>query len=215
MAANVAVTYTFTNGTAADAAQVNQDFTDIVSWINTNAVHLDGSKVFTGAPSYASDPVSANQLCRKSYVDGYIGGATLVKVKLQRAAAQSFTSTSVMSDITWDTEDSDASGFIAAPGATLTVPAGCAGWYQIGATTTWASATPNTVFRILLNGTRLELQSSMSVEGVTLGTVATERYGIGPLYLAVGDTLKFQASQTSGATINLTNARLLMFRISD
>lgn len=70
MATAASVTYTFTVGTAAVAAQVNQDFTDLVTWINTNAVHLDGSKAFTAVPSGpASDPTSDNQLARKAYVD--------------------------------------------------------------------------------------------------------------------------------------------------
>jgi hypothetical protein len=64
------VTYSFTVGTAAVAAQVNQNFTDLVTWINTNATHLDGSKPFTSVPSGpAVDPSSDNQLARKAYVD--------------------------------------------------------------------------------------------------------------------------------------------------
>lgn len=74
MAANVAVTYNFVAGNPAVADNVDQNFADIVTWINTNAVHLDGSKAFTGAPSYAADPTSANQLARKSYVDSVSGG---------------------------------------------------------------------------------------------------------------------------------------------
>lgn len=69
MAANLSVTNTFSNGTTADAIEVNTNFTDIETWINTNAVHLDGSKAFTAAPTYAADPTSNNQLCRKYYVD--------------------------------------------------------------------------------------------------------------------------------------------------
>lgn len=70
MAANVSVTYNFVAGTPAVADNVDQNFTDIVNWINTNAVHLDGSKAFTAVPSGpAADPTSANQLTRKAYVD--------------------------------------------------------------------------------------------------------------------------------------------------
>jgi microcystin-dependent protein len=74
MASNVAVTYNFVVGTPAVADNVDTNFNDLVSWINTNAVHLDGSKAFTGAPTYAADPVSANQLARKAYVDSVSGG---------------------------------------------------------------------------------------------------------------------------------------------
>ncbi len=70
MAANVAVTYNFTAGTPAVADNVDQNFADIVNWINTNAVHLDGSKTFSSIPSGpASDPTSDNQFARKAYVD--------------------------------------------------------------------------------------------------------------------------------------------------
>lgn len=73
MAANVSVPNSFTNGTTADAPAVNANFSALVTWINANAVHLDGSKAFTGVPSGpASDPVSANQLTRKAYVDAKI-----------------------------------------------------------------------------------------------------------------------------------------------
>ena len=72
MASNAAVTNTFSNGTTADAPAVNQNFTDVVTWINTNAVHLDGSKAFTSVPSGpATNPTSANQLTRKAYVDSF------------------------------------------------------------------------------------------------------------------------------------------------
>lgn len=70
MASNVSVTYNFVAGTDAVADNVDTNFNDIVSWVNTNAVHLDGTKAFTGIPSGpSSDPSSANQLTRKAYVD--------------------------------------------------------------------------------------------------------------------------------------------------
>lgn len=71
MAANVGVTYNFVSGTPAIADNVDQNFTDLVTWINANAVHLDASKAFTAVPSGpAADPTSANELTRKAYVDG-------------------------------------------------------------------------------------------------------------------------------------------------
>lgn len=76
MAANVAVTYNFVAGTPAVADNVDTNFADLVTWINTNAVHLDGSKAFTGAPTYGSDPSSANELARKAYVDTKMSAVT-------------------------------------------------------------------------------------------------------------------------------------------
>jgi microcystin-dependent protein len=73
MAANSSVTYNFVAGTPSVADNVDQNFTDLVNWINTNAVHLDGSKAFTAVPSGpATDPVSANELARKAYVDAVL-----------------------------------------------------------------------------------------------------------------------------------------------
>lgn len=73
MAANSSVTYNFVAGTPSVADNVDQNFTDITTWINTNAVHLDGSKAFTAVPSGpAVDPTSANQLARKAYVDSLL-----------------------------------------------------------------------------------------------------------------------------------------------
>jgi microcystin-dependent protein len=73
MATAVSVTYNFVAGTPSVADNVDQNFTDLVTWINTNAVHLDGSKAFTAVPSGpATDPVSANELARKAYVDAVL-----------------------------------------------------------------------------------------------------------------------------------------------
>ncbi len=78
MASNATVTNTLVDGQPNAAAPVMQNFNDILTWINTNAVHLDGSKAFTGVPSGpASDPVSANQLARKAYVDAVLPAGML------------------------------------------------------------------------------------------------------------------------------------------
>lgn len=65
--------YTFTADTDAVASQVNTNFDDIVSFINNQLVHLDGSKTMTGILTLpASDPVSSNQAARKAYVDAQV-----------------------------------------------------------------------------------------------------------------------------------------------
>lgn len=94
MAANVSVPNTFSNATTADAAQVNANFAALVAWINTNAVHLDGSKAFTAVPSGpATNPTDVNHLTRKAYVDGFfpvvtanIADASISTAKLQDSA---------------------------------------------------------------------------------------------------------------------------------
>lgn len=68
--ATASVSYTFVNGDPNDGPQVSQNFTDLVTFLNNSVVHKDGSTTMTGALVLpASDPVSANQATRKSYVD--------------------------------------------------------------------------------------------------------------------------------------------------
>ena len=67
--ATAAVTYTFAAG-AAVAAQMNQNFTDLVNFINTNCIQKDGSLAMTAALTLVgSDPVNDNHAARKVYVD--------------------------------------------------------------------------------------------------------------------------------------------------
>jgi hypothetical protein len=70
MAANVGVSHNFVQGTPSVADDVDDNFTDIVTWINANATHLDGSKAFTGVVTLAGvDPSLPNHAVRKAYVD--------------------------------------------------------------------------------------------------------------------------------------------------
>lgn len=177
MAANVAVTYTYVNGTAADGTQVNQNFADIVNWVNTNAVHLDGSKAFTGAPSYAADPVSANQLCRKSYVDGL---ASRLAARLRRVAASPSIADSGTYDIIWDTEDEDTNNFGAA-GSTITFST--AGIYHISAVGFTSSNGKGSAALVTLTGTVTQMGSTSSLyeisAGATMKVTFTNATGFG------------------------------------
>lgn len=73
MASNATVTYSFVQGTPANASDVNTNFSDLVTWINTNATHLDGAKAFTGLVTLpATTPTNANHATRKGYVDALV-----------------------------------------------------------------------------------------------------------------------------------------------
>lgn len=73
--ADVSVPNTFSDGTTADADEVNANFDALVSWVNTNAVRTDGSKVFTAhASGPSTDPSTDDQYSRKAYVDDKAGG---------------------------------------------------------------------------------------------------------------------------------------------
>lgn len=68
--ATASLTHNYIAGTLAKASEVNQNFTDLVGFINTEAIHRDASIAFTGIPSGpASDPTTSNQFARKEYVD--------------------------------------------------------------------------------------------------------------------------------------------------
>lgn len=67
--ATAAVTYSFTAGTPAVASQVNTDFSDLTTFLNTNVVHKDGSVTMTGGLTLPdAEPGSDNQATRRKYV---------------------------------------------------------------------------------------------------------------------------------------------------
>ena len=66
---------TFNNNTTADATEVNANFTEIESFVNTNVIQKDGSVAFTAVPTGpGTDPTSDNHLARKAYVDEFAKG---------------------------------------------------------------------------------------------------------------------------------------------
>jgi hypothetical protein len=75
----VSKTYTFVSGTPILAAEANQNFNDIVDYINGEVIVRDASKAFTVIPSGpGTDPTTANQFARKQYVDN----ADALRVKI-------------------------------------------------------------------------------------------------------------------------------------
>lgn len=68
--ATAAVSNVFTNGSNADAVQVNSNFTSVVNFLNTDVITRDAAIAFTAVPSGpATDPTTDNQFTRKYYVD--------------------------------------------------------------------------------------------------------------------------------------------------
>lgn len=56
--ATASVTNSFVNGTTADATEVNTNFTDLVTFLNSSVVHVDGSKAMTGALAMGSSKIT-------------------------------------------------------------------------------------------------------------------------------------------------------------
>lgn len=69
----VSKSHIFVPGTDIEAAEVNQNFDDVVNYVNAEAIVRDASKAFTAIPSGpGTDPTSPNQLARKQYVDQHV-----------------------------------------------------------------------------------------------------------------------------------------------
>jgi hypothetical protein len=69
--ATLSVTYAnFVNGTPSDADEIDQNFSDIVTFVNANVIHKDGTIAMTGKlSSDGTDPTADNHMARKAYVD--------------------------------------------------------------------------------------------------------------------------------------------------
>jgi microcystin-dependent protein len=75
----VSVPYTFQNGTAADADQVNQNFDALVDYVNTEVPLLTGERSYTGALDFANfkalrvgTPTEPTDGANKQYADSVI-----------------------------------------------------------------------------------------------------------------------------------------------
>lgn len=85
--ATSSVSYTFAAGETIASAKLNQNNTDLVNFLNNQVVHKDGSTTMTGALTLpASDPVSANQAARKSYVDSSLSASMPIGSMVQYIA---------------------------------------------------------------------------------------------------------------------------------
>jgi hypothetical protein len=132
------------------------------------------------------------------------------QVLLRRNANQSIPATT-LTDISWDTEDSDPDGFITAPSTTLTVPSGLGGLYActVGLT---SSANPGAAgFGQIVPGAASAIRFSLG-GGNAVGAWQ-DRVGttwVGPLNAA--ETLKVSVFQDSGAAANFTGY-LRLYRI--
>ena len=169
-----------------------------------------GTTTAKGVPypvSGDNNNVPGDMLGLANWLDANLPHAPAKWVKLRRVAAHSIGGS--LTDITWDTEDSDTSGFIAVPAITLTVPAGAAGWYMMGYQYTWSSNPGPGGYRLYFNGgTDIVSNGQQFTTGSGLGI-----YGwLGPVYMAVGDTIKSSVFQTNSATLT---GRFMMSRICD
>lgn len=191
--ATASVTNTLVALTLAEASDVNQNFGDLVTFLNSSTMHRDASSAFTAVPSGpATDPSSDNQLARKAYVDGQFGMVTY----------SGPTNTSTTPAEVFNSFSSVIARGITATATGLTVVT--AGWYDVGIDLRWNANN---------NGDRRNV--GLRYNGSTVGAASndsittTSLFGVGlhigrPMNLAVADTLGVSYSQNSGTLLNCT-----------
>lgn len=130
--------------------------------------------------------------------------ASQPKLKLALTGDQSIAN-STATAISWDTETSDLWGLYPGSGSTITIPAGYAGVYVIGARGVWAADPTAGQMDVYLN-------SVQRTSTITTGSNLTSFQGFTP-YLAVGDTVQIYVKQTSGGALNISTGSLWMERI--
>ncbi len=126
--ATASVTYALSNGTTADASQVQTNFTDLVNFCNSSVVHKDGSQAMSGLLTlHAADPSSSNHATRKLYVD------TKGQQAIRTSQVATPSGTSVAGSLTLATVN------ITDPGYSIYVEGhGSVAAFSTGQTTAWA-----------------------------------------------------------------------------
>jgi hypothetical protein len=87
--ATAAVTYSFTDATPAEAAEVNTNFNDLVNFVNSDVVHADGTVAMTGALTLPGAPTLGTHATTKTYVDA--ADVTASGNKARRIAGNTYT----------------------------------------------------------------------------------------------------------------------------
>lgn len=212
MASDVTVPNNFVTGTPSVADDVDANFTAITTWINTNAVHLDGSKPFTAVPEGPSgtDPTSANQLTRKAYVDAKAD--TRVGCTLRTVTAQTFP-VSATTAVAWDTEVADTNGFYSGSGS-ATIPVGYAGLYAVSVTFYGIGG---------LSANSASVRPELAVSGTAATPIefavasagsSTQRTLSIVLPLAEGVTVVPRMKNDSGSTAITSKCEMFLYRVS-
>jgi len=190
--ASLSIPNSFTNGSNADALQVNANFAAVATFANTEAVQRDASVAFTAVPSGPGvDPTTVNQLTRKSYVDAKVAAYVPAagSIALSQLAANSVDSSKIV-------DASIAGGDIAA--ATIT------GSNIAGATIAGSNIAANTV-----TAANTTFGGAWVSTGLTYGNITG---GGGTCFvMAMGKTLFFRVEITAGTC---TGAGLVTFNIT-
>lgn len=73
--ATATVSHVMVANTTALASETNTNFTNLLTFLNTDVIHVDGSKAMTGELTLSGAPTANNSAARKLYVDDSVAAA--------------------------------------------------------------------------------------------------------------------------------------------
>lgn len=194
--------------TATDA---RLDAIEANNWVTAARIAVDSvstNKIIDENVTTAK--IAGNAVTTAKILDGNVTYAKLaapVEVRLRRAAVQAIGS-GLTANISWDTEDTDTTGFITVTSDTLTVPAGQGGVYVGHIFITSALASSEYYANVTAGGKLFVEEHTESANSGRLSIPISTR-------LAAGDTIVTAVTNVTGGGIshNFT-ARLELFRVA-
>jgi len=208
MAADLVIPSTITDGGANTAATVMTDLNAIVTWLNTNALHIDGTKALTGRLSSPNtDPSAGDDYARKAYGDAKStteNAAMTAADNLPPKVGCSVSGTtsvpnSSLTALSFSSETYDSDGFFAPTSTNIVIPTGFTGLYIVKVSlTSNPGATVNTA--IYLNGAEYRNPFPSTFTSTTGGV------GYSMALFTQGDIVTFRVTQFSGSSLNMTSS---------
>lgn len=188
--ATLSLPYTLIPDTLAKASEVQGNLDAIKSFVQAEAVQKDASVAFTAVPSGpATDPSSANQLARKSYVDGVFGYALAPSASRPHATptnVANFADTGFSHGIT-----------VTSTGFTVVTT----GLYEVQVYTYWQDTTNGVRRTRVLVNDAVPANGGIAAEfepGILLEDVSNAAR---PVSLTAGNTVKVQLTHNEGVAI--------------
>lgn len=127
--------------------------------------------------------------------------------QMRRSAAQTI-SNNTSTAVGWDVEDFDSDGFASTGSGTVTIPTGLGGLYAINCYHQWGSALTTSGRQFILTA------GSQSRSYVADGAVgSTEQSVQATIRLEAGDSFDYRVHQQSGGNLNVTAAKLELWRL--
>jgi hypothetical protein len=167
---------------------------------------------YTAPPTWAvGDPLTAAQMntyLRDNMID--LDARKGVYARCNNSSGLSISSGSLTAFASLDTEEQDPFGFHSGSNGYLTVPAGKAGFYIVGATGYWSyHADGYRSIGLRVNGADRDRQTTDAFnDGVT-----TDMQVTGAFYLNEGDTVTASVIQTSLTTLTFSGATLWLLSV--